>query len=80
MKSFLILGLGCWSCQELTANTESAAKELGMEYELTKVTDLTAIKRFGVRWTPALAVDGRVVAEGKVPSVEELKGLLRQAA
>jgi len=40
---FEILGPGCMNCQRLAENTEVAAKELGIEYELTKVTDISAI-------------------------------------
>jgi len=32
--------------------------------------------RFGVMMTPALAVDGVVKVAGKVPSVDEIKGML----
>ncbi|MCD8351057.1 MAG: thioredoxin family protein, partial [Planctomycetaceae bacterium] len=53
-----------------------AAQELGIEYDLEKVTDIKAIMGYGVMMTPALAIDGKVVATGKVLSVEETKKLL----
>jgi small redox-active disulfide protein 2 len=60
----------------LTEHTEAAAKALGIEYEVEKVTDINAIMKFGVMMTPALAVDGIVKVVGRVPSVEEIKGVL----
>ena len=76
----LILGTGCAKCNTLAQFTEQAAKELGLEYELNKVTDLKRIMALGVMMTPALAVDGNVKVVGKVPSVAELKAILQQAA
>lgn len=71
-----ILGTGCARCKSLQANTELAAKALGLEAEIEKVKDVREIVKFGVMVTPALAVDGKVKVAGKVPSVEELKRLL----
>jgi small redox-active disulfide protein 2 len=76
MKTLQIPGTGCPKCQKLTENTEAAAKELGIPYELEKVKDITQIMAFGVMMTPALAVDGQVKVAGKVPSVEDIKKLL----
>ena len=77
MKKLQILGTGCSKCKKLADNTEIAAKELGIEYELEKVTDINEIMMFGVMLTPALAVDGAVKAVGKVPNAEEIKELLK---
>jgi len=77
MKKLQILGTGCAKCKKLAENTESAARELALEYELEKVTDINEIMKFGVMMTPALAVDGQVKVIGKVPSVEEIKGMMR---
>jgi small redox-active disulfide protein 2 len=71
-----ILGSGCMKCRNLTAITEQAAHDLGLEYELEKVTDMKRYPDFGVMFTPALVVDGIVKLSGKVPSLEEAKKLL----
>ena len=76
MKTLQILGPGCGNCRRLAENTEKAAKELGIDYELEKITDLNVITGFGVMRTPALAVDGVVKISGKVPEVEEIKKLI----
>ncbi|MFH1069167.1 MAG: thioredoxin family protein [Candidatus Glassbacteria bacterium] len=76
MKKLQILGTGCLKCQKLTENTEAAAKELGLAYELEKVKDINAIMKFGVMMTPALAVDGEVKVSGKVPEIDEIKKYL----
>jgi len=76
----LILGTGCAKCNTLTQFTEQAAKELGLDYEINKVTDLNQIMALGVMMTPALVVDGNVKVAGKVPSVAELKTILSECA
>lgn len=71
-----ILGTGCKKCKQLTENAETAAREMGIAYELEKVTDIAEIVKFGVMATPALAVDGRVKLVGKVATPAEIRALL----
>ena len=77
MKKIQILGTGCPKCKKLAECAEQAAKELGIEYEIEKVTKINDIMKFGVMVTPALVIDGEVKTAGKVPSMEELKNMLR---
>ncbi|MEJ2307062.1 MAG: thioredoxin family protein [candidate division WOR-3 bacterium] len=71
-----ILGTGCPKCKKLIQNAEEAIKELNIEAEVLKVTDITDIMSYGVMMTPALAIDGEVKAAGKVVGKEEIKGIL----
>jgi len=71
-----ILGTGCTKCKQLTENAETAAREMGIAYELEKVTDIAEIVKFGVMATPALAVDGKVKLVGKVATPAEIRALL----
>lgn len=72
-----ILGSGCSSCNDLLKRTEKAVEELGLEANFEKVTDMVQIMSFGVMKTPALVVNGKVKASGRVPSVEDIKNLLK---
>ena len=76
MKKIQILGTGCPKCKALAENAETAAKDLGVEYEIEKITDINEIMKFGVMMTPALAVDGEVKVVGKVPTTEKVKKIL----
>jgi small redox-active disulfide protein 2 len=76
MKKLQILGTGCPKCRMLTDHTEQAARALGLEYTLEKVTDIHDIIAFGVVATPALVVDGEIKVAGRVPTVESIKPLL----
>jgi small redox-active disulfide protein 2 len=71
-----IYGSGCAKCQKLTANAEAAAQALGLDYDVEKVSDINGIIDAGVMHTPALAVNGEVVVEGKIPGPDEIKPLL----
>jgi len=77
-KEILVLGPGCYRCQKVRENAETAAKELGIEYEVIKVSDPGAIAGFGVMMTPGLIIDGTVKSSGKIPSVEEIKKMLQE--
>ncbi len=76
MKLFQVLGTGCPRCQKLAANAAAAGTELGIEYEIVKVTEISEMLKFRVIALPALAVDGDVKVCGRVPSVSELKTIL----
>ncbi len=76
MTHIEVLGPGCPKCQALYQHAERAARELGIEYEIRKVTDIRAILGYGVMSTPALVVNGELKLSGRVPSSEQLKGFL----
>ena len=62
------------------AVTESAVRDLGIEdAELVKVEDFPKIMAYGVMSTPALAIDGKLVMSGKVPSQAEVSSLIATA-
>jgi len=73
---FTIYGSGCAKCKQLTANAEDAAIALAIDYQIEKITDTNAIIDAGIMRTPALAVDGNIVSEGKVASAEDIKKML----
>ncbi len=73
MRTIQVFGTGCAKCRQLAANARAAVAELGIECDVREVKDIAAIVAAGVMFTPALAVDGKVVAAGKVPAVDEIK-------
>lgn len=77
MKKIQILGPGCSKCKMLADQAEKAAKELGLEYEIVKVTDIKEIMDYGVLTTPGLAVDGKVKSAGKILDAQKIKEFLR---
>ncbi len=74
-----VLGSGCKSCLKLAENVKDALSQEKMEAELVKVTDFAQIAAYGVMSTPALVIDEKVVASGKVLKAGDIAKLLRQA-
>ena len=76
MKKIEILGSGCAKCQQLADNAEIAAKALGLDYTIEKVTDINRIAEYGIMLTPGLAVDGEVKSFGRLLTAEKIRPLL----
>ena len=69
-----VLGPGCPRCEATKKNVEKAVNESGLNFEITKVTDIMEIAKHGVFGTPAVVVDGEVKSVGKIPTKDEIKG------
>ncbi len=76
--SVKVLGSGCAKCNALEASTKAALEQLGMDTTIDHVTDFAQIATYGVMTTPALVVDGKVVAYGKVLKTEEVAKILQK--
>jgi small redox-active disulfide protein 2 len=74
-----VLGSGCANCQRLEMLAREAVAKLGIEAEIEHVTDIKQIMARGVMATPGLAVNGRVVSKGRLPSLAEVEGLIKGA-
>jgi small redox-active disulfide protein 2 len=71
-----ILGTGCPKCKKLEENAKAAVSEAGIEATIEKVSDLDKIMDYGVMITPALVIDEKVVASGKLLSASDIKSLI----
>ena len=78
MTKIEILGTGCAKCKRLFANAEQAVKDLKITAEVVKVDDIAEIVGRGVMIPPALSINGEVVAEGRIPDVNEIKKMLTE--
>ncbi len=77
MVKIEVLGTGCAKCRRLVKNVEKAVADLGIDAEIIKVEDITAIMDRGVMLTPGLIVDGELKVSGRVADVNELKQILQ---
>jgi small redox-active disulfide protein 2 len=75
-----ILGTGCSNCKNLEKTTLNALAEMNLAAEVEKVEDIQKIMAYGVMRTPALVIDEKVVLNGRVPSVSELKEIIGKYA
>lgn len=68
-----ILGMGCPRCKQLEANARKALAEAGKKADIVKITEIDKIVEKGVISTPAIMIDGKLRASGRIPDVGEIK-------
>ena len=74
--NIIILGSGCANCKKLESNVNRAIEELQTQTTIYKEGDYTKIASYGVMQTPALVINDKVVLQGRVPAVDELKDII----
>lgn len=79
MVKIEVLGSGCANCQRLETLAREAVAKLGIEAEVEHVTDIKEILARGVMATPGLAVNDKVVSNGRVPTATEIETLIANA-
>lgn len=78
MLKIEVLGPGCLKCRTLEKNVRVAVQEMGIEAEVTKISEIKDIAARRVMMTPALAVDGQVISSGHLLTVHQVKNLLEK--
>lgn len=73
-----VLGAGCKSCHEQYENAKQAIKDMGLDLEVEYITDMQKVMVYGVMSMPALVVNEKVVAMGKVLKANEVVALLQK--
>ncbi len=75
-----VLGSGCAKCNKLYEATNNALEELNIQADVVKDEDMMSMMSYGIVRTPALVINGKAVLSGRLPSGEELKGLIKEHA
>ena len=78
MKTVQVFGPGCARCKQTEQLVRIALKDLELEAEVVKVSDYQAMAAAGVMATPAVAIDGTIKASGRIPTLTEIKGWLKE--
>ncbi len=79
MNTIKIYGPGCKKCSDLTDLTKQIIAEQNLNCELVKISDPMDMAADGVMATPALAIDGKVMVKGHVPTHEQLSEILKNS-
>jgi small redox-active disulfide protein 2 len=77
MITIKILGTGCPKCKSLEKGVKEAVAEMNVDAEIVKVEDIVDIMKYNIIRTPGLVVNNKVVVSGHVPSVSEIKQLIK---
>ena len=76
-----VLGPGCANCHKMEEMTKQAVKDLGIDAQVVKITDIGQIAMHGILSTPGLIVNGKIMHSGKpLPSAEKVKELIKGGA
>ncbi|HUH00250.1 MAG TPA: thioredoxin family protein [Gammaproteobacteria bacterium] len=76
MRVIEVMGPGCANCKRVEATVREVVERLGIEAEIRKIVHYPDIIGRGVMSTPGLAIDGRVVSVGRIPTREQVEGWL----
>jgi hypothetical protein len=76
-----VIGLDppCDKCTQLLENAKAAVEQIGIEAEVVKRWTLSPEirEKYGLLLSPALVIDGMVVAQGKVYKTDRIVNLLK---
>jgi small redox-active disulfide protein 2 len=74
-----ILGPGCANCDRLEREVMQAISELDLPAGIDHIRDIKEIGSYGVMGSPALIINGKVKAVGRIPMKSEIKKWLMEA-
>ena len=72
-----ILGVGCSKCEKVEKNVKKVVDGIGIHAEVENVTDIVDMMEYGIMMTPAIVINNEIKCQGRIPSIEEIKGWLQ---
>jgi len=79
MLTIKVLGSGCANCKRVEQITHKVITDMGIEAEVIKVTDYTAIMAYNILSTPGLVINEKIVSTGRIPTPAEVTTWLTNA-
>lgn len=80
MLSIKVLGPGCANCRKLEEVAREAVASLGVDAEISKVTDMQQIINYDVIKTPGLVINEKLVSSGRIPTPQTVAEWIRAAS
>jgi small redox-active disulfide protein 2 len=84
MLTIKVLGPGCANCQRVEEHAVKALEALSqempdLEVTVLHVTAMDQIMQYPILATPGLVINEKLVCGGRIPTVAEVQGWLREA-
>ena len=74
----MVLGPGCANCKNMEALVKNAVKELALEVNIVKVSDIQEIMKYTMT-TPGFVVNGKLKHAGMpLPSINKFKEMIKE--
>ena len=67
----------CAKCKMLEVVVRTAIQEMDVEADVKNIHDALYIREKGVTRVPALFINNKLIVEGRVPTVTEMKGIIK---
>jgi small redox-active disulfide protein 2 len=67
----------CAKCKMLEVVVRTAIHEMEIDADVKNIHDAIYIREKGVTRVPALFINNKLIVEGRVPTVTEMKGLIK---
>jgi small redox-active disulfide protein 2 len=74
-----ILGTGCSKCVHLENKVKEIVKQNSISADITKVTDIQDIMKYGILMTPGLVINEKVVSSGSIPKDSQILQWIEEA-
>ena len=71
-----VLGPGCTRCKETFRVVQHVVEQAGLAAEVVKDESIERMMALGLMSTPGVAVDGKIVFNGRIPKAEEVREFL----
>ncbi len=76
-ESIKVLGAGCKTCHQQYEHAKEAVSNLGLSVTVEYITDMEKVMEYGVMVMPAIVINEKVAASGKLLSVKDVEKLLK---
>lgn len=75
--SIKILGPGCARCKSTFEVIKKAVEQSGVPADITRIKDLEALLEYNILATPVVVINEKIKISGRVPTVDEIKKILK---
>lgn len=79
IQSVKVLGTGCNLCHRQLKNVQIAVEKLGLSLKVEYISDIQEIARYGVMSMPAIVINDKVAAAGRLLKPDEVRNIITEA-
>lgn len=74
-----VLGMKSAQSAQFMDLVKTVMKELGINASIEEISELNKMLKYPIKNSPALMVNEKVICEGHVPDIDEMKRLVKDA-